>query len=194
VEHRIISFQDLFGDHLDALLKGREEQACTVCGILRKKALVEGARKVGAAKIATGHNLDDEAQSVLMNALRGDLPRLVRNSRTDSSGTFIPRIKPLSRISEKEIAVYLVLNDAWTALPECPYTRHALRQEVRTMLTTLENRHPGTILNLTESKRKIEHYCAGAMVGEPIQKCVLCGDPSSGDLCQVCLLRHSLGR
>jgi len=194
VEHRIISFQDLFGDHLDALLKGREEQACTVCGILRKKALVEGARKVGATKIATGHNLDDEAQSVLMNALRGDLPRLVRNSRTDSSGTFIPRIKPLSRISEKEIAVYLVLNDAWTALPECPYTRHALRQEVRTMLTTLENRHPGTILNLTESKRKIEHYCAGAMVGEPIQKCVLCGDPSSGDLCQVCLLRHSLGR
>ena len=34
----------------------------------------------------------------------GDLPRLVRDSSTDSSGRFIPRIKPLMAVSEKEIA------------------------------------------------------------------------------------------
>jgi tRNA(Ile)-lysidine synthase TilS/MesJ len=50
------------------------------------------------------------------------------------------------------------------------------------------------MLHLMESKGKIEHYYAGTMVGEPIQKCILCGDPSSGDLCQVCRLRQSLGR
>jgi uncharacterized protein (TIGR00269 family) len=194
IEHHCISFTEQFGDPLDALLKGRESQACSICGILRKKALNLGAQGVGATKLATGHNLDDEAQSVLMNVLRGDLPRLVRNSGNDSSGAFIRRIKPLAYISEKEIATYLMLNDAWTSLPECPYTRYALRREVRTMLTTLEYRHPGTMLHLMESKQKIEHYCAGSMVGEPIRHCRECGDPCSGDICQVCLLRHSLDR
>ena len=192
VEHHCISFTEQFGDTLDDLLKGRESQACSICGILRKKALNIGAHRVGATKLATGHNLDDEAQSVLMNVLRGDLPRLVRNSSNDSSGMFIQRIKPLAYISEKEIATYLMLNDAWTSLPECPYTRYALRREVRAMLTTLEYRYPGTMLRLMESKRKIEYYCAGSMVCEPIRRCRECSDPCSGDICQVCLLRHSL--
>ena len=120
------------------------------------------AQRAGATKLATGHNLDDEAQSVLMNVFRGDLPRLIRNSGVDSSGKFIPRIKPLSLISEKEIATYLILKNAWNELPECPYTRYALRREVRSILSDFEYKHPGTMLHLMESKEKIEHSCAGS--------------------------------
>jgi uncharacterized protein (TIGR00269 family) len=192
IEHHCISFTSLFGDSLDAFLTGRETQACSICGILRKKALVVGAHQAGATKLATGHNLDDEAQSVLMNVFRGDLPRLVRNSSRESSGKFIPRIKPLSRISEKEIATYLMLNDAWSELPECPYTRYALRREVRSMLSGFEYKHPGTMLHLMESKEKIERYGKGSVMSEPLRSCRECGDPCSGDLCQVCLLRQSL--
>lgn len=194
IEHHCISFTGLFGDSLDAFLTGRESQACSICGILRKKALVVGAQQAGATKLATGHNLDDEAQSVLMNVFRGDLARLVRNSRDDSSGKFIPRIKPLSLISEKEIATYLMLNDAWSELPECPYTRYAMRREVRSMLSGFEYKHPGTMLHLLESKEKIERYGKGSVISEPLRSCRECGDPCSGDLCQVCLLRQSLDR
>ena len=194
IEHHNISFTALFGDSLDVILTGRETQACSICGVLRKKALVVGAQLGGATKLATGHNLDDEAQSVLMNVFRGDLQRLVRNSRLDSSGKFIPRIKPLSRISEKEIAAYLILNDAWRELPECPYTRYALRREVRSILSGFEYRHPGTMLHLMRSKEKIERYCKGSMISEALHSCHECGDPCSGDLCQVCLLRQSLGK
>jgi uncharacterized protein (TIGR00269 family) len=194
IEHHCISFTDLFGDSLDTFLKGRETQACSICGILRKKALVVGAREAGSTKLATGHNLDDEAQSVLMNVFRSDLPRLVRNSGADSSGNFIPRIKPLSLISEKEIAMYLMLNDAWSELPECPYTHYALRREVRSMLSGFEYKHPGTMLHLMESKKKIERYCAGSVISEPLHSCRACGDPCSGDLCQACNLLISLGK
>jgi uncharacterized protein (TIGR00269 family) len=193
VEHRHVTFPDLFGDSLDAILVGRETQACTICGILRKKALAGAARNAGATKLATGHNLDDEAQSVLMNVLRGDLPRLVRDSSTDSSGRFIPRIKPLMAVSEKEIAAYLLLRDAWPDLPECPYARHALRREVRSMLSSLEFRHPGTMVRLMESKGKIEAACTGAITADPLRSCQECGDPSSGELCQFCQLKKTPG-
>jgi len=194
IEHHCISFTSLFGESLDTFLKGRETQACSICGIMRKKALVVGALQARATKLATGHNLDDEAQSVLMNVFRGDLPRLVRNSRGESSGKFIPRIKPLSRISEKEIAMYLLLKHAWNELPECPYTRYAMRREVRSILSGFEYKHPGTMLNLVESKEKIERCDKGSVMSEPIHSCRECGDPCSGDLCQVCLLRTTFTR
>jgi uncharacterized protein (TIGR00269 family) len=194
IEHHCISFNELFGDSLDTFLKGRESQACSICGILRKKAMVVGAQRIGATKLATGHNLDDEAQSVLMNVFRSDLPRLVRNSALNSSGTFIPRIKPLSLISEKEIAMYLIQNDAWRVLPECPYTRYALRREVRSLLSGFEYKHPGTMFHLLESKQKIEHYCSGSVLSAPLHSCRKCGDPCSGDFCQVCSLLQSLGK
>lgn len=194
VEHHLVSFRDLVGRDLDTILLGREHQACTICGILRKKALMDAARACGATVIATGHNLDDEAQSVLMNALRGDLPRLVRNAGAGRQALFLPRVKPLAAVAEKEIAAYLFVQDFFPVLPECPYTRYALRAEVRGLLTGVEGRYPGTMAHLVESKKKIERYTAGVPLMEPLHPCRECGDPCSGDLCQVCKLRHSLER
>jgi uncharacterized protein (TIGR00269 family) len=194
VTHITVSFGELFGDSLDTILKGRETQACSICGILRKKALVTGAERAGATKLATGHNLDDEAQSVLMNVLRGDLLRLVRNSGADSGGRFIPRVKPLMYVQEKEIAAYLLVQGIWEDLPECPYAIHALRREVRSMLSGLEYRHPGTMLRLMENKKTVENAFLGKIIGEPVGRCRECGDPCSGETCQVCQIRHSLLR
>ncbi len=194
IEHICVSFTDLVGDDLDTLLVGRETNACSVCGILRRKALTVAAHDAGATKIATGHNLDDEAQSVLMNTLRGDLPRLVRTSDADSSDCFIPRIKPLADVAEKEIAAYLFVQDLFPFLPECPYTRYALRREVRSMLSALEQQHPGTMRNLIKSKRAIEKQVDRSTISEPLRRCRQCGDPCSGELCQVCSLRKSLGK
>ena len=191
IDHHIVSFQDLFGSTLNTFLTGQESRACTVCGILRKKALVTAAKRVGATKLATGHNLDDEAQSVLMNALRGDLSRLVRESG-EETGYFIPRIKPLRDISEKEIAAYLIVSGHWSDLPECPYTRFALRAEVRTMLSGLEYRYPGTMRRLIGSRKKIRERIGKTGLSGPIKYCTRCGDPCSGELCQTCQLLGSL--
>jgi len=188
IEHRIITFRDLFGKDLDEILVGRVKRACSICGILRRKALSSAAKDAGADKIATGHNLDDEAQSVLMNVFRGDLTRLVRYSGSGARDCFLPRIKPLMGISEKEIAVYLMVKGHYPELPDCPYTKYALRAEIRTYLNILESVHHGTMRNLVEGNGNLRWELNGISPGGEIARCRECGEPCSGTLCQTCLL------
>lgn len=188
IEHRIVPFSRLFRKDLDEILEGREERACSVCGILRRRALASVAEETGATKIATGHNLDDEAQAVLMNVFRGDLVRLVRDSSSPSGRCFIPRIKPLKEISEKEIAVYLMVKGYFFPLPECPYTHYALRAEVRAHLSALEYRHPGTMRNLVNGKQRLAGLLKENPCGGEIAPCKECGEPCSGTTCQTCSL------
>nr|WP_303716874.1 TIGR00269 family protein [Methanoculleus marisnigri] len=188
IEHVIVGFADLFGDDLDTILVGREAQGCTVCGVLRRRALTEAVKRVGATKLATGHNLDDEAQSVLMNVLRGDLPRLRQDTSTGQPGHFVPRIKPLAVLSEKEITTYLLLRGYFRDLPECPYAGTALRSEVRTMLAGLEHRRPGTMVRLMQFRDGVRESARSAEPAKALSTCRICGELTSGEVCQVCRL------
>jgi uncharacterized protein (TIGR00269 family) len=195
VGHYLISFADLFGADLDTLLRrnGTKEKACTVCGVLRRRALEEAARRIGATKLATGHNRDDEAQSVLMNVLRGDLIRLVQDSSSGVPDCFIPRIKPLSVVTEKEVVTYLFVRGSYTELPECPYTDSALRSEIRIMLSGLEYRHPGTCDALIRSQEIIRKQIVPSTSTEDLRTCRKCGGICNGELCRACRLLDSLG-
>jgi len=65
------------------------------------------AKKLGATKVVTGHNLDDEAQTFMINLLRGDIERIYRGfGPIEAKEGFIPRIKPLRYIYEEEIMIY----------------------------------------------------------------------------------------
>jgi tRNA(Ile)-lysidine synthase TilS/MesJ len=62
------------------------------------------------------------------------------------------------------------------------------------MLSETEYRHPGTMLRLMENKKVVGTAFLKKTAGEPVGACRECGDPCSGELCQLCELRHSLGR
>jgi uncharacterized protein (TIGR00269 family) len=192
VPHRVLSFADVFGKDLDSLVTGQQERGCTICGVLRRKALEEGAREIGATKIVTGHNADDEAQSVLMNLLRGDLARLIQDSSSGDPEPFVPRIKPLSGITEKEVLAYLFVRGFYTDLPECPYAQPALRSEIREMLAGLEDRHPGTREALLRSRDVLRAHVPRPQHGK-LRACRECGGLSSGDLCRACQILRSPG-
>ncbi len=96
VPHYVVSFKDEIGHTLDDVLsRDREEASCTYCGVFRRTLLNRKAREIGANKLATGHNLDDEAQAVMLNIMNGDTERLARLRPTRAQDGLIPRIKPL---------------------------------------------------------------------------------------------------
>ena len=72
------SFKKEFGHSLSQMLKILKSKNisfgnCAACGILRRYIINKTARKIKAAKVVTGHNLDDEAQNYLMNLFRTNL-------------------------------------------------------------------------------------------------------------------------
>ena len=92
------------------------------------------SREVGATKIATGHNLDDETQSIVMNYLEGNIQNLTRiGPKSESkSDRFTVKIKPLREIPEKEIGLYVVAKELEVHFAGCPYAGESFRAEIGT--------------------------------------------------------------
>lgn len=193
VEHVIVSFEDYCGRTLDELVRERPEHPCTICGVLRRRLLQNAARDLGATRLATGHCLDDEAQSALMNVLSGDVRRIVRTGVPDT-GAFVPRVKPLRDIPEKEVTLYGIVQGIYTPLPECPYAGKALRSDVRHLLSTLEYRRPGTMVRLMGGYDRLREKVGACVEAEGVSYCPECGEPSTGGLCRACELLRDLGR
>lgn len=186
VEHHIIRFPDHFGSSLDQLVTGSDRNACTICGILRRRALEVLARERGIRVIATGHNLDDHAQTSLMNAISGDVTKVFAGY--SPSTWYAKRIKPFARVSEREVTLYAMLNGLFRDLPECPYAISSLRGEVRTLLSGYERKHPGAMRNAASCEAGIREKLGDTFEREPYQACSICGWPGSGEICQVCMV------
>jgi uncharacterized protein (TIGR00269 family) len=186
VAHRIISFPDLFGSSLDELVQRTDRKACTVCGILRRRALEVLAEKHGIRLIVTGHNQDDHAQTALMNALSADIKKVFAG--TGLSTRFARRIKPFATVSEREVTLYAILAGLFSYLPECPYAGESLRGEVRMLLNRIELVHPGSMRNAARSEEEIRERLKGKLRNTPLKECSICGWPGAGEICQVCSL------
>ena len=126
---------------------------CAFCGVFRRQGLNHLAKRVGADYIATGHNLDDMAQTVLMNMQKGDIERTLRlapHSWAPLEG-LPPRLVPLRWIPEQEIQAYAMSSGLKIHHDECPHATHALRQLHRDVIATMEEAVPGSRHGLVHS-------------------------------------------
>jgi len=165
---------------------GMEELTpCGYCGVFRRRVLNDVALVKGAHWLATGHNLDDEAQSVLMNVLRGDGFRLsVQGEVSNRIEGLAPRMKPLARVPEREVALYVRVKGLPAVMDECPFSESSFRASVRSILNEFESAKPGTkyaVSSVPSSLREVEESSDNSL-GE----CDRCGYPTHTSPCQVC--------
>jgi uncharacterized protein (TIGR00269 family) len=199
IPNHIVSFKELYGFTLDEMICGARKKgqteltACAYCGVLRRKAINAGARQVKATKIATGHTLDDEVQTVLMNIFRGDIARLSKEKPITSEvhPLFVQKIKPLCEIPENESALYAYVKNIQFQDTPCPYASEALRNDIRGMLNRMEQKHVGTKFAVSRALERLRPALEETTKKDDFKTCVECGEPSAMDLCKACeLLKH----
>ncbi len=202
VEQVTVTFKKLFGIKLDELvnrLHGKETGSqgltpCAYCGVLRRHALNSTARNMGATRLATAHNLDDETQTTLLNILHGDPLRISRGSPVlhSTHPQLVCRIKPFCEILEKEVTFYAYLKRIDFQTIPCPYSSEALRNDIRTMLNRMEEKHPGLKYTVFHSAKKLRASIRNVAEAEELGSCKECGEPTFNKKCQSCKLLQTL--
>lgn len=150
----IVGYDELYGWTMDQVVSQIGKKGnCTYCGVFRRQALDRGAARLGIKHVVTGHNADDIAETVMMNLLRGDLPRLARATSivTASAASDIKRSKPLKYAYEKEIVLYAHHKGLDYFTTECIYSPEAFRGSARTLIKNLERVRPSAILDVVRS-------------------------------------------
>lgn len=202
IPQHIVSFKELYGCTLDEIVdknlrKGNNELTpCSYCGVLRRRALNVAARAVGANKIATGHTLDDEVQTILMNVFRGDVARLTKEKPVTDlvHPRFVQKVKPLCEIPERESALYAYVKKIKFQATPCPYASEAFRNDVRVVVNRMEEKYAGTKFTVFNFLKRLRPALEAIKCQNIYEECSECGEPASGELCKVCeLLKKSIG-
>ncbi len=188
LEHHILSYRDLVGWEMDTVVSTDPETIpCSYCGVFRRKALNVLAREVEADYLATGLNLDDTAQSVLMNLGRADLEKLARMGPHDHlQPGLVPRVQPLRTVPEKEVYLYALLKEIPFSDGSCPYAERGLRSRYREVLFALERDSPGTRHALLRSYEGLKDLLRQAHPPAALSPCAECDEPTVARLCQSC--------
>ncbi|MGD9275574.1 MAG: ATP-binding protein [Candidatus Pacearchaeota archaeon] len=159
---------------------------CAICGVIKKWIMNREARKLKFDKIATGHNLDDEAQTYLLNILKGNLKlsfgtgAITQNVKNKK---FIPRIKPLFYLAEKDIKKFSKEKRLPVNYEKCPCAIDSYRIQVRSFLENLPTKEKMNIVKNSQEvlgKRKKEKV--------KLQYCEKCGEPTMNKICKKCEL------
>jgi len=195
VEHKILSYKELYGVSLEdglQLRKNRKMSSCAVCGTFRRRAIDIAAESVGANVIATAHNLDDVLQTFMINILAGDVERIGWTyPEPVGYADGLRKIKPFTEIYEHEIAFYALVNEIPFQGEECPHMNEGIRTEIREFLNKLEKEHAGIKYNAYNTMVKVAKRVKDSANNEH-SKCVLCGRDSTNDICSVCSMMMTL--
>ncbi|PSP82478.1 TIGR00269 family protein [Halobacteriales archaeon QS_1_68_17] len=218
LRHEVVTYDEEFDLRMDAVVGDDPEgmAPCAYCGVFRRDVLSRYADRFDADKLLTGHNLDDEAQTALMNFLEGDVEQMADHfdaslgafdadgPKSGASGdrrarhvpeTMVPRAKPLRDIPEKEVALYAHLRDLPAHITECPHASEAYRGEVQQLLLDLEENHPGTRHSIMAGYERLAGIVADEVRADRADgygECDRCGAPTAADVCRTCSLLDAL--
>jgi uncharacterized protein (TIGR00269 family) len=180
----------------DIPLAGRKgaRSSCAVCGLSKRYLFNRAALEGGYDVIATGHNLDDEAATLLGNTLRWNVEYIARQAPAlPAADGLVRKVKPLHRLSELETAAYAFLRGIDYVVEECPLVAGNTQLRYKESMNALEARSPGA---------KTQFFLGYLDRGMPIFRtardevtltaCARCGQPTTGRYCAFCRARAQI--
>ena len=155
------------------------------------------ARLEKATKLITGHNLDDEAQVILMNQFKANVSLsagLGPITGVEEHELFVRRVKPLYFCSNHEIELYTKIKGWELDYCDCIYSHEGYRSQVKGMLNEFEEKYPGTKHGIVKSfldvlpliKERQKEQCNSKI------KICSCGEPANNEVCAACKLKEEL--
>jgi len=164
--------------------------SCGVCGLSKRYVFNRAAVQGGFDVIATGHNLDDEAATLLGNTLRWNTASMARQSPILSAKPgMVKKVKPLHRLSELETAAYAFLRGIDYVVEECPLVAGNTQLRYKDALNGIESTSPGTkaafFLGYLDRARPLFAEADDAV----LVACESCEAPTTGRFCAFCRAR-----
>ncbi len=171
-------------------------KACAACGMIKRYLFNRFSWEMGYGVAATGHNLDDEAATLLGNLIGWKEDYLSRQAPVMPSNhpRMVRKVKPLFRVTEKETAACAVMSGIGYIYEECPLARGARSTVYKNTLNYLEQHSPGA---------KQQLFYNFLQKGRPgflqkredvqLQSCSRCGQPTATETCAVCQMLEKIG-
>jgi uncharacterized protein (TIGR00269 family) len=192
----IVSVEQEVGAPIPEVRAATRRPTCSACGLSKRYLMNKAALERGFPVVATGHNLDDEAATLLGSVLHWQTEPLARQSPAlpSTHPKLVRRVKPLYRLSELETAAYAFLRGIDYIVEECPFAKGATSLLHKEILNRLEAASPGAkhnfLYGFLEKARP-----AFEQVGEvELNECARCGQVTTGTLCGFCKLADQVKR
>jgi uncharacterized protein (TIGR00269 family) len=182
------------GFTIEQIARGGRRTPCSVCGLTKRYLTNLAATQGGYDVLVTGHNLDDEAATLLGNALHWETEYIARQmpALPATHEKLSKKVKPLYRVSERETAAYAILRGIDYIVEECPLVAGNTQLRYKDALNLLEVRSPGTkqqfLFGYLDKAAPLFH------AADPVELrgCTSCGQPTTGEVCAYCKARAQL--
>jgi uncharacterized protein (TIGR00269 family) len=187
-----VDLRDEFGYDVPTAAKVTKRVPCSACGMSKRHLFDKAAIDGGYDVVVTGHNLDDEPAVLFGNTLRWDVEYLARQFPVlPARDGFPKKVKPLVRLTEREMAAWCIVRGIDYQVEECPIAAGNRHLGYKQALNEIEVRSPGSKAAfyfgyLARIAPLLADGTAAATGG--LSACAHCGSPTTGEVCAFCRL------
>jgi uncharacterized protein (TIGR00269 family) len=192
-ELQVVDLEEEYGFDVPTAGKKGSRSTCAVCGLSKRYVFNRVAVEGGFDVVVTGHNLDDEAATLLGNTLRWQTEYIARQSPVlPATEGMVRKVKPLHRLSELETAAYAFLRGIDYVVEECPLVTGNTQLRYKEAMNAIERTSPGT---------KAQFFLGYLDRGMPLfqgqerpelRPCERCAQPTPGRFCAFCRARAQI--
>ncbi|MDD6879887.1 MAG: ATP-binding protein, partial [bacterium] len=125
----------------------KEKNPCSLCAMMRRGALVNASKEMGATAIALGHHLDDAVETFMLSLTNeGRIGCFSPVTVYENSGINV--IRPLVYAREYEVASVARAENLPVVKSPCPEDGETERERMKEYLRSLDREHRGVYLRI----------------------------------------------